>query len=98
MCLFHLFEIDVGHVVLVVALVALLLVTCSALLLCTGTGIGTCGLLLRVDVLRGGLPCGIQLLRSGIDTGDVLMICPRDDKHLKEITSNIGLPDYEEFR
>ena len=33
-----------------------------------------------------------------IDTGDVLMICPRDDKHLKEITSNIGLPDYEEFR
>ena len=33
-----------------------------------------------------------------IDTGDVLMICPRDDKHMKEITSNIGLPDYEEFR
>ena len=33
-----------------------------------------------------------------VDTGDVLMICPRDDKHLKEITSNIGLPDFEEFR
>ena len=33
-----------------------------------------------------------------IDTGDVLMICPRDDKHMKEITSNIGLPDFEEFR
>ena len=33
-----------------------------------------------------------------VDTGDVLMICPRDDRRLKEITSNIGLPDYEEFR
>ncbi|MDO4825926.1 MAG: sugar phosphate nucleotidyltransferase [Bacteroidia bacterium] len=33
-----------------------------------------------------------------VDTGDILMICPRDDKRLKEITSNIGLPDYEEFR
>lgn len=33
-----------------------------------------------------------------IDTGDILIICPRDDKRLKEITSNIGLPDFEEFR
>ena len=33
-----------------------------------------------------------------MDTKNVLMICPRDDKQLKEITSNIGLKEYEEFR
>ena len=33
-----------------------------------------------------------------IDTGDVLLICPRDDKKLKEITTYIGLPEYENYR
>ena len=33
-----------------------------------------------------------------MDTKNVLMICPRDDKQLKEITSNIGLKEFEEFR
>lgn len=33
-----------------------------------------------------------------IDVDDVLMICPRDDKKLKEITTRIGLPDFESFR
>ena len=33
-----------------------------------------------------------------IDSEDVLMICPRDDRKIKEITSNIALPDYEKFR
>lgn len=33
-----------------------------------------------------------------IDSDDVLMICPRDDKKLKEITAHIGLPDFESFR
>lgn len=33
-----------------------------------------------------------------IDTDDILMICPRDDKKIKEVISHIGLPDYEEYR
>lgn len=33
-----------------------------------------------------------------MDTKNVLMICPRDDRQLKEITSNIGLKEFEEFR
>jgi len=33
-----------------------------------------------------------------IDTGNVLMICPRDDRKLKDITTHIGLPEYEDFR
>ncbi len=33
-----------------------------------------------------------------IDSEDVLMICPRNDKKLKEITTHIGLPDFEDFR
>lgn len=33
-----------------------------------------------------------------IDTDNVLMICPRDDKKLKEVITNIGMPGYEEFR
>lgn len=33
-----------------------------------------------------------------IDTADALMICPRNDRKLKDITIHIGLPDYEEFR
>ena len=33
-----------------------------------------------------------------IDTQDVLMICPRDEHRLKDITTHIGLPDYEEYR
>lgn len=33
-----------------------------------------------------------------INTPDVLMICPRDEAHLKDITSRLGLPEFEEFR
>ena len=33
-----------------------------------------------------------------VDTDDVLMICPRDDKQLKEIITEIAMPDYEEYR
>lgn len=33
-----------------------------------------------------------------VDTGDVLMICPRDDRKLKEVTANIGMPEYENYR
>jgi mannose-1-phosphate guanylyltransferase len=33
-----------------------------------------------------------------IDTDDVLMICPRDERKVKDITTHIGLPEYEEFR
>lgn len=33
-----------------------------------------------------------------VDTDDVLMICPRDDKQMKEIIANIAMPDFEEYR
>ena len=33
-----------------------------------------------------------------IDTDDVLMICPRDEHRIKDITTHIGLPYYEEYR
>lgn len=33
-----------------------------------------------------------------VDTDDVLMICPRDDKQVKEIITEIAMPDYEEYR
>lgn len=33
-----------------------------------------------------------------IDTRNVLMICPRNESSLKDITSRIGLPYYEDFR
>ena len=33
-----------------------------------------------------------------VDTDDVLMICPRDEHKIKDITTHIGLPDYEEYR
>jgi len=33
-----------------------------------------------------------------VDSDDVLMICPRNDRKLKEITSNIAFPEYEKFR
>jgi mannose-1-phosphate guanylyltransferase len=33
-----------------------------------------------------------------VDTEDVLMVCPRDEHKLKDITTHIGLPDYEEYR
>lgn len=33
-----------------------------------------------------------------IDTPDVLMVCPRDEHKIKDITTHIGLPDYEEYR
>ena len=33
-----------------------------------------------------------------VDTGDVLMVCPRDEQKAKEVISNIAMPDYEKFR
>ncbi len=33
-----------------------------------------------------------------VDTGDVLLICPRDDKQFKDFISRLGMPEYEEFR
>lgn len=33
-----------------------------------------------------------------VDTDDVLMICPRDERITKEIITNISLPEYEEFK
>ncbi|MBQ9819827.1 MAG: mannose-1-phosphate guanylyltransferase [Bacteroidales bacterium] len=33
-----------------------------------------------------------------IDTDDVLMICPRDEHKIKDITAQIGLPGYEPYR
>ncbi len=33
-----------------------------------------------------------------IDTDDILMICPRDDNKIKEVISQIGMPEYEEYR
>ena len=33
-----------------------------------------------------------------IDTVDVLMICPRDGHKVKDITTQIGLPEYERYR
>lgn len=33
-----------------------------------------------------------------VDTDDVLMICPRDERSSKEIIANIALPDFEDFR
>ena len=33
-----------------------------------------------------------------VDTGDVLLICPKDDKNFKDFISGLGMPDYEVFR
>ena len=33
-----------------------------------------------------------------VDTDDVLMICPRDDKSFKDFISDIAMPDFEEYR
>lgn len=33
-----------------------------------------------------------------IDTGDVLMICPNDEKRLKSLTTELGMPKYNKFR
>lgn len=33
-----------------------------------------------------------------VDTDNVLMICPRNDKKLKEVIAQTGLPEYENFR
>ena len=33
-----------------------------------------------------------------VDTGDVLLICPKDDKQFKDFISGLGMPDYEVFR
>lgn len=33
-----------------------------------------------------------------IDTDDVLLICPRDGRSLKEISSRIAMPEFEKFR
>lgn len=33
-----------------------------------------------------------------VDTEDVLMICPREDRQVKEIITDIAMPDFEEYR
>jgi mannose-1-phosphate guanylyltransferase len=33
-----------------------------------------------------------------VDTDDVLIICPKDDKKFKEFISGIAMPDYEKYR
>ncbi len=33
-----------------------------------------------------------------VDTDDVLMVCPRDDRQVKELIANIAMPEYEKFR
>jgi mannose-1-phosphate guanylyltransferase len=33
-----------------------------------------------------------------IDTNDVLLICPKNDKKIKEFTARLAMPDFEEFR
>ena len=33
-----------------------------------------------------------------VDTGDVLLICPKDDKQFRDFVSGLGMPEYESFR
>ena len=33
-----------------------------------------------------------------IDTADVLMVCPRNDKKIREFLSNLALPEYSKYR
>ena len=33
-----------------------------------------------------------------VDTDDVLLICPKDDKRFKDFISGIAMPDYEKYR
>lgn len=33
-----------------------------------------------------------------IDTDDVLLICPKDDKRVKDFLSGLGMPEYEDYR
>ena len=33
-----------------------------------------------------------------IDTDDVLLICPRDDKQYKELITGTGMPGFDEYR
>lgn len=33
-----------------------------------------------------------------VDTGDVLLVCPREEQKAKEIIANVAMPEYEKFR
>lgn len=33
-----------------------------------------------------------------VDTGDVLLVCPKDDKQFKDFISGLGMPEYEDYR
>ena len=33
-----------------------------------------------------------------VDTGDVLLICPRDEMSAKDVIANVAMPDYEKYR
>ena len=33
-----------------------------------------------------------------VDTDDTLLICPRDDKELQEVLSEIALPEFEKYK
>ena len=67
--LFHLLELHV----LGLAVVRCALLRAGIVLRLSGVGAGLCalGLLLRVDVLRSGLPCGVELRKGRVDGGYV---------------------------
>ena len=33
-----------------------------------------------------------------IDTDDVLLVCPKDNREFKDFIAGIAMPDYEDFR
>ena len=33
-----------------------------------------------------------------IDTDDILLICPKDDKKFKDFSSGLAMPEYEKYR
>ena len=55
------------------------------------------------DIIVSAVPGKLTVLRGlkdfvVVDTGDVLMVCPRDDRKIKELLSEIALPQYKEYR
>lgn len=43
------------------------------------------------------LICGLEDYMV-VDTGDVLLICPRDERKLKELLSNMARPEFQDYR
>lgn len=55
------------------------------------------------NIIYSGNPHKLLALRGlenyiVIDTGDVLMICPRDEDKLQDFLSQLAMPDFEEYR